>query len=92
MPRYEGNCATNEDLDAMVVGGAGGPNCPAFTSLVAWLSAELRVLLELEEQVNAITSADDQASFCMEVSAFLKEMSQFKTFISHISIFYIISI
>ncbi|XP_018015523.1 protein FAM98B isoform X2 [Hyalella azteca] len=71
---YEEPLADNTALSKLIDGNDGGPKCPAFTKLVAWATGELRVLLQLEEHVNATAGPDDHASFCMEVSAFLKEM------------------
>jgi len=51
-------------------------NCDSleFTALVAWTTKELKDLLQLEECVNKTASSVDFSSFCMEVSAFLKEL------------------
>ena len=60
----------------MVEGPNSGPKNVEYTKLVAWVSKELQVLLQLEEGINATTSPDDHSSFCMEVSSFLKEMGE----------------
>ena len=71
----------------MVNGSDGGPKNSSYTALVSWVTSELKELLQLEEQVNAITDAADQASFCMEVSAFLKELGQMLLLFSEIFLF-----
>ncbi|XP_076042792.1 protein FAM98A isoform X2 [Oratosquilla oratoria] len=71
---YSGAITDEDSLAAAVDGNEGGPKNVAYTQLVAWVTGELRVLCDLEEQVNAITSGDDHSSFLMEVSAFLKEL------------------
>lgn len=40
-----------------------------------FLTNELRTLLNIDEEVNAISSPEDSVSFVMEVSSFLKELS-----------------
>ena len=85
--RYEGNSNDASALSKMVDGADGGPKSLEYTVLVAWVTAELKVLLELEEHVNPITASEDHASFCMEVSAFLKEMGKKYLNISTLCVF-----
>lgn len=72
--RYTGELSDEAGLKGAVEGQDGGARCPAYTSLVAWVTGELRVLGNLEEMVNATHSADEHSSFLMEVSSFLKEL------------------
>lgn len=54
----------------------GGPKNLAYAQLVGWVTGELRVLCELEEQVTPISSPEDHSSFVMEVCSFIKEMGK----------------
>ncbi|XP_067011250.1 protein FAM98B [Anabrus simplex] len=52
----------------------GGPKSVEFTGLVEWISKELKSLCQLEEHVNAISTAEDSSAFLLELSSFLKEL------------------
>ncbi|XP_068213147.1 protein FAM98A isoform X2 [Palaemon carinicauda] len=71
---YTGDISDEASLKAAVEGSSGGPRNMSYTSLVAWATAELKVLDQLEEMVNAPTSPEDHSSFLMELSSFLKEL------------------
>ncbi|XP_064093639.1 protein FAM98A-like [Macrobrachium nipponense] len=71
---YAGDISDETSLKAAVEGSGGGPRNMAYTSLVAWATAELKVLDQLEEMVNTPTSPEDHSSFLMELSSFLKEL------------------
>ena len=75
--RYEGDINDENSLNEAVDGSNGGPRNTSYTKLVAWVTGELKVLCQLEEEVNSIASSEDHSSFLMEVSAFLKEMGKF---------------
>ena len=72
--RYTGELNEETGLRKAVDGQDGGARCPAYTSLVAWVTGELRTLANLEEMVNTTTAADEHSSFLMELSSFLKEL------------------
>jgi len=63
------------EIDALQKSIEEGPKSILYTQLVEWLSKELRVLYKLEDNVNAISNADDSSSFLLEVSSFLKELN-----------------
>ncbi|XP_044269345.1 protein FAM98A isoform X1 [Tribolium madens] len=52
-----------------------GSKSVEFTKLVNFLTNELRTLLNIDEEVNPISSPEDSVSFVMEVSSFLKELN-----------------
>lgn len=74
MCRYVDGPEDEAALRGLVDGSEGGARCPAYTRLVAWAAGELRVLANMEDMINATTSAEDHSSFLMEVSSFLKEL------------------
>ena len=76
--RYEGEIKDEETLLSAVDGPNGGARNVSYTKLVAWISGELKVLCQLDEEVTATTSSEDHSSFLMEVSAFLKEIGMLK--------------
>lgn len=51
-----------------------GPKSPLYTEVVSFLAKELKVLCNLDEEVNAITNPEDSITFLMELSSFLKEL------------------
>lgn len=54
-----------------------------FTQVVSWLSNELQESANLEEHINAVSNSEENDSFLMEVSAFLRELAcPYKTLIS----------
>lgn len=69
---YEGAVMQEEAFTAALDGGA---KSIEYTQVVEWLSAELKEVCKLDDQVNAITSPDDSSSFLLEVSSFLKEIN-----------------
>ncbi|KAF7282813.1 hypothetical protein GWI33_001953 [Rhynchophorus ferrugineus] len=46
-----------------------------FTKLVSFLTKEIRTLLNVDEEVNPISSPEDSVAFVMEVTSFLKEIN-----------------
>lgn len=46
-----------------------------YTKLVAFLTHEIRTLLNIDEEVNAISSPEDSVAFVMEITSFLKELN-----------------
>lgn len=54
----------------------GGPKNVEFTQLVNFLTNEIRTLLGIDEEVNAITAPEDSVEFIMEITSFLKELSK----------------
>ncbi|VEN54600.1 unnamed protein product [Callosobruchus maculatus] len=53
----------------------GGPKSVEYTTLVNYLTNEIRTLLEMDEEVNAIKAPEDAVAFIMEVTSFLKELN-----------------
>lgn len=51
-----------------------GAKCPEYTTVVSFLTNELKVLCSIDEEVNAITNPEDSVTFLMELSSFLKEL------------------
>lgn len=54
-----------------------GPKSPDYTSVVSYLAKDLKVLCNIDEEVNAIMNPEDSITFLMELSSFLKELSMF---------------
>ncbi|XP_060520173.1 protein FAM98A [Cylas formicarius] len=52
-----------------------GPKDVLYTTLVSFLTNEIRTLLGIDEEVNAIASPEDSVSFVMEITSFLKELN-----------------
>lgn len=50
------------------------PKSPDYTEVVSFLTKELKVLCNIDEEVNAITNPEDSITFVMELSSFLKEL------------------
>ncbi|KAG0729867.1 Protein FAM98A [Chionoecetes opilio] len=71
---YSGELGEEGGLRKAVEGPDGGARCLGYTSLIAWVTGELRTLSSLEEMVNATTDVDEHSSFLMELSSFLKEI------------------
>ncbi|KAL1517950.1 hypothetical protein ABEB36_001646 [Hypothenemus hampei] len=46
-----------------------------FTKLVSFLTNEIKTLLNIDEEVNAISSPEDSVVFVMEITSFLKELN-----------------
>ncbi|KAJ3661476.1 hypothetical protein Zmor_005886 [Zophobas morio] len=69
---YSGPLLDKSNLDAALEEGA---KSIEYTKLVNFLTNELRTLLNIDEQVNPITSPEDAVAFIMEVSSFLKELN-----------------
>ncbi|XP_066256257.1 protein FAM98B-like [Euwallacea similis] len=69
---YNGHLLKLSELQAATEIGQKGKD---FTELVQFLTKELRTLLSLDEQVNAVTSPGDAVAFVMEITSFLKELS-----------------
>ncbi|KAJ8936859.1 hypothetical protein NQ318_012822 [Aromia moschata] len=53
----------------------GGPKNVEYTQLVNFLTNEIRTLLAIDEEVNAVTSPEDSVAFVMEITSFLKELN-----------------
>lgn len=53
----------------------GGPKNVEYTHLINFLTSEIRTLLSIDEEVNPINSPEDSAAFIMEITSFLKELS-----------------
>lgn len=51
-----------------------GPKSSLYTELVNFLAKELKILCNLDEEINAITNPEDSITFLMELSSFLKEL------------------
>lgn len=51
-----------------------GPKCVEYTNVVSFLTNELKVLCNIDEQVNSITNPEDSITFLLELSSFLKEL------------------
>lgn len=46
-----------------------------YTELIHFLTNEIRTLLNIDEEVNAVSSPEDAVAFVMEITSFLKELS-----------------
>lgn len=66
--RYQGDCLDAAGIDAAI---QEGPNSKRFRALVAWITNELTVLLDLGEQIQPDSSVNE---FSLELSSFLKEL------------------
>ncbi|CAG9824462.1 unnamed protein product [Phaedon cochleariae] len=53
----------------------GGSKNVEYTKLVKFLTNEIRTLLGIDEEVNAITTPEDSVAFIMEITSFLKELN-----------------
>jgi hypothetical protein len=65
---------SRKELDEALIGGV---QSAEFTSLVAWLSGELRSICGLDEQVQPIDDVAHVDSFLLELSSFLKELGEY---------------
>lgn len=66
--RYQGDCSNATVVDAAIQEGL---NSIKFRSLIAWITNELTVLLDLGEQIQPDSAINE---FSLELSSFLKEL------------------
>lgn len=72
--RYSGPLSKYSQLHAAV---EVGQKHEEFTKLISFLTKEIRTLLNVDEEVNSISSPEDSVAFIMEVTSFLKELSKY---------------
>lgn len=68
---YNGPMLEANKLESAVQGGAKDAD---FTNFVSYLATELRVLCNIDENINPIKCPEDSISFLLELSSFLKEI------------------
>lgn len=66
--RYQGDCLNETVANAAIQEGL---NSMSFRSLIAWITNELTVLLNLGEQIQPDSTVNE---FSLELSSFLKEL------------------
>ncbi|KAF3842525.1 hypothetical protein F7725_024476 [Dissostichus mawsoni] len=71
---YQGPLLEDGALDGALSGGAASPE---FTKLCAWISTELRLYCQLEENVHATNCPSEAEAFQLEMSGLLSELASF---------------
>ncbi|KAJ4949611.1 hypothetical protein JOQ06_021121 [Pogonophryne albipinna] len=69
---YQGPLLEDGALDGALSGGAASPE---FTKLCAWISTELRLYCQLEENVHATNCPSEAEAFQLEMSGLLSELA-----------------